>query len=190
MENWEPFRERRVEDMVEESDIRGFNAEERLIVLARKLTGDFEIISVERAEPWLDVVGRVDAIITLLDLNESRVIRVPVQVKSSYIQKRLFIKNNPEFLRMGGIVIRINERRTDEEIIEELRDKLLAVVRHKIGFESFYARIARKERIAIKKARNRVEVKCSPEEKRHTPYHRERSHWNGHNTLERYLLKL
>ena len=191
MKNWKPFQGGAVEEgLLEESDIRGGNAERRLMALAWKLAGEFEILSVRKTDEWLDIIGHTDVIIAFLRENDAQVIRVPVQVKSSFKYKQSFLRKHPAF---RGIVIRVNGNRTDEEILEELRCKLKSIIRHRIGFEDFYAKVAWKKRISSK---SNVEDEdfadeMLPREKHPVPYNRGgagTSRWRE-NTLERDVLE-
>lgn len=130
-------------DPSEQEGLKGLENEIRVVCLACSLQDDFNLISVTQTGDKLDS-NQIDIVITLLD-PRSRVISIPVQSKSSYKYAEEFNVRHPEFVEQGGIVIISNQYRTDDEMYEELKAKILRIFKKNFTFKDFFDARKRKK---------------------------------------------
>lgn len=113
---------------LKQTDVKGECAEKRLINIARSLKkADHSFVrSVRKASPRLDKYG-VDIIIFLHSLCGKNDIKVPVQVKSSYLGVVDYCKKHPFCVTEGVITIVVNDRFSDDDIRTVLERELKKV---------------------------------------------------------------
>ncbi len=94
---------------------------------------------VEGAHRIADLNG-IDAIARITDLNGRKPIRVPIQIKSSWIGKQLYYLKHPECWVNGVLVIVIQPALEDEDIRRIAYHMLRKVMQKGIDFEPFLRR--------------------------------------------------
>lgn len=119
---------------------RGKNAEKRLIALVRAMKQRFPWISkVTQSGIKLDYAG-VDASIYIRSPS-GEIVRVPVQVKSSYAGVIKFRREHPECTAAGVVVVIVNDYHTDEEISAAIAYKLKVIRTTGTHFGEFFRSI-------------------------------------------------
>ena len=119
-------------------EVRGKAAEERFLALARSLKiNTVTKIRVRSASRRLDQNG-VDFIVYLCT-ESAQVLKVPVQVKSSFGGVLEYRRKYREYIDAGVVTIVVNDFRTDEHIINELTVKFMNLLVQDVDFTEFFA---------------------------------------------------
>lgn len=124
-------------------EVRGKAAEKRFMTLARSV----KIDSVEKVSVWPAgrLLDRNGVDFTVYFRTESaHVHKVPVQVKSSFSGVLAYRRKYEEHIRAGIVTIVVNDFRTDEHIMNELKMKFMNLMEQGVDFTEFFAQLRTK----------------------------------------------
>ena len=121
-------------------EMKGFEAEMRVIAILRSLKGRLPIEYVRRAGTKLDMLG-VDVLVFLRALDGSRDIKVPIQVKCSHGGLRNFRRSHPYCVDSGVVEIIAAQDYRDEDIGIELEWKLWGILLTSKSYDGFFAHL-------------------------------------------------
>ncbi len=124
-------------------EVRGKAAEKRFMTLARSLEIDsIKKVRVRSASPRLDQNG-VDFIV-YLRTEAAQIHKLPVQVKSSFGGVLAYRRKYVEHVRAGIVTVVVNDFRTDEHIMNELKVKFMSLIVQGVDFTEFFAQLRTK----------------------------------------------
>lgn len=126
--------------------LRGKEAEGGFVFLARALQTTVPwLIKINCPGRKLDASG-IDVIAAIEPLKSKRLVKVPIQIKSSEIGVQQYQKKRPDCIAAGVIVVVINEMLTDESISKIFLRQLTLLREQEKDFVLFFQAIKTKHR--------------------------------------------
>ena len=123
---------------------RGRYAEIRFLRVVREsLKGESWFIGVDRSSDKQDACG-VDAVVTICRM-DGKVVRVPVQLKSSFNGVKRHLVKYPDFWKNRVVYVLVNEHQTDQMICTQLLNELLHVRQGQYDYKAFFKEIAKSD---------------------------------------------
>ncbi len=127
--------------------MKGNDAEGRFFDIVRSIKDSSlpKIRRIRRTGSQFDQLG-VDFVVFLIR-SDSRDIKVPFQIKSSYPAVKKFYKTHPTYKHLGVILIVINSYRSDDEISKEIVARLNKVLFEHRNYDEFFKLIHPKKEV-------------------------------------------